>query len=78
MEDNILDQMGIEPFPEDSDDEDFAPPQKIPTSIRLSVATKRQINQLIAAGYGNQSKVIALAVHGMWQQGQQPNAHRKA
>ena len=68
MEDNILDYRGITPFPPDSDEEDFSPPTKKSTSIRLSVATKRQINQLIAAGYGNQSKVIALAVHGMWQQ----------
>ena len=68
MEENILDQMKIEPFPPDSDDEDFSPPQKRPTSIRLSGATKRQIDWLIAAGHGNQSEVIALAVYGMWQQ----------
>ena len=70
MEDNILDQMGIEPFPEDSDEEDFSPPTKKPTSIRLSDATRRHIDQLVAAGHGNQSEVIALAIYGMWRQEQ--------
>lgn len=42
-----------------------AQPEK-PTSIRLSPATRRQIQWLSAQGHGNQSKVIALAVHQMF------------
>ena len=66
MEENILDGMGIEPFPEGGDEEDFSPPTKKPTSIRLSNATRRQIDWLTEAGHSNQSEVIALAVYGMW------------
>lgn len=44
---------------------DEAQPEK-PTSIRLSTATRRQIQWLTAKGHGNQSKVIALAVHQMF------------
>ena len=66
MEDNILDDIGITPFPPGDDEEDFSPPQKRPTSIRLGDATRRQIDQLIKAGHGNQSEVITLAVYGMW------------
>jgi len=65
-EENILDQMEILPFSPASDDEDCAPPTKRPTSIRLSDATKRQIDWLTQQGHGNQSEVIALAVYGMW------------
>lgn len=42
-----------------------AQPEK-PTSIRLSPATRRQIQWLSAQGHGNQSKVIALAVWQMY------------
>jgi len=42
-----------------------AQPEK-PTSIRLSSATRRQIQWLSAQGHGNQSKVIALAVYQMF------------
>ena len=44
---------------------DETQPEK-PTSIRLSTATRRQIQWLTAQGHGNQSKVIALAVHQMF------------
>ena len=44
---------------------DEAQPEK-PTSIRLSPATRRQIQWLTTQGHGNQSKVIALAVHQMF------------
>lgn len=44
---------------------DETQPEK-PTSIRLSPATRRQIQWLSAQGHGNQSKVIALAVHQMF------------
>ena len=63
MTENILDSMGVMPFPDT--DEDDAPP-KLPTSIRLSPATKRQIAWLEQAGHGKQSEIIALAVYGMW------------
>lgn len=64
-EENILDEMGIPPF-DDNEEEDFAPPTKRPTSIRLSPATTRQLAWLVAAGHGNQSEVIGLAVDRMY------------
>jgi hypothetical protein len=70
-EENILDQMGITPFPDtdelDIDEREYQPPPtKTKTSVVLSAATRRQIDWLTAQGYGNQSEVIALAVYGMW------------
>jgi len=70
-EENILDQMGIKPFPDDDslDIDEVAyqpPPAKTKTSVVLSNATRRQLDWLTAQGHGNQSEVIALAVYGMW------------
>lgn len=53
-------QMAAEPL-----ELDETQPEK-PTSIRLSPATRRQIQWLTAQGHGNQSKVIALAVYQMF------------
>jgi hypothetical protein len=63
--------MGIAPLPDDDDldidEREYQPsPAKRPTSIRLSAATRRQLDWLTAQGHGNQSEVIALAVYGMW------------
>lgn len=58
--DEALAQMGQAPL-----EENETQPEKS-TSIRLSTATRRQIRWLSAQGHGNQSKIIALAVHAMW------------
>lgn len=58
--DEAFQQMGSAPL-----EPDEAQPEK-PTSIRLSPATRRQIQWLSEQGHGNQSKIIALAVHAMY------------
>jgi len=58
--DEAFAQMGQAPL-----EENETQPEKS-TSIRLSPATRRQIRWLSEQGHGNQSKIIALAIHAMW------------